>query len=44
MKRSAIQDVQKENRAVQIGEHVLVAESGVACLGKQELKPLTTES
>ncbi len=44
MKRSAVQDVRKENRVVQIGEHVLVTESGVARLGKRELKPLTTES
>ncbi len=43
MKRSAMQDVRKENRVVQVGEHVLVTESGVARLGKRELKPLTTE-
>jgi hypothetical protein len=43
MKRSAIQDVRKENRSVQIGEHVLVTGSGVTRLGKRELKPLTTE-
>ncbi len=44
MKRSAVQDVRKENRAAQIGEHVLVTESGVARLGERELKPMTTES
>jgi len=44
MKRSVVQDVRKENRAVQIGEHVLVTESGVVRLGKRELKPMTTES
>ena len=44
MKRSAIQDVRKENRSVQIGEHVLVTASGVARLGKRELRPLTIES
>ena len=44
MKRSAVQDVPKENRLVQIGEHVLITESGVARLGRRELKPLTTES
>ncbi|TAJ77181.1 M24 family metallopeptidase, partial [bacterium] len=43
MRRSTVQDVRKENRVVQIGEHVLVTESGVARLGKRELKPLTTE-
>jgi Xaa-Pro aminopeptidase len=44
MKRSVVEDVRKENRVVQIGEHVLVGASGVARLGKRELKPLTTES
>jgi Xaa-Pro aminopeptidase len=44
MKRSAIEDVGKENRVVQIGEHVIVTASGVARLGKRELKPLTTEN
>ena len=44
MKRSAAQDVRKENRSVQIGEHVLVTASGVTRLGRRELKPLTTES
>jgi len=43
MKRSAIQDVRKENRSVQIGEHVLITGSGITRLGKRELKPLTTE-
>ena len=42
MKRSTVQDVGIENRVVQIGEHVLVGASGVARLGKRELKPLTT--
>ena len=43
MKRSAIQDVRKENRSVQIGEHVLITGNGATRLGKRELKPLTTE-
>jgi Xaa-Pro aminopeptidase len=44
MKRGVLQDVQKENRVVQIGEHVMITESGVTRLGKRELKPLTTEN
>jgi Xaa-Pro aminopeptidase len=43
MKRSAVQDVMKENRIVQIGEHVIVTAQGVTRLGKRELKPLTTQ-
>jgi len=43
MKRSAVQDVTKENRVVQIGEHVIVSATGVTRLGKRELKPLTTD-
>src|SRR5215470_6108121 len=43
MKRSAAQDVRKENRSVQIGEHVLVTATSVTRLGKRELRPLTTE-
>ena len=44
MKRSAVQDVRKENRVVQIGEHVLITESGVPRLGRRELKALAIES
>jgi len=44
LQQSTVQDVRKENRVVQIGEHVLVTTSGVVRLGKRELKPLTTES
>src|SRR6266571_4300036 len=44
MKRGAIQDVGKENRVVQIGEHLLVGTTGVTRLGKRELKPLITQS
>jgi hypothetical protein len=42
MKRAAVQDVLKENRVVQIGEHLLVGANGVARLGKRALQPLTT--
>jgi len=42
MKRNALQDVMKENRVVQIGEHVIVAATGVTRVGKRELKPLTS--
>jgi Xaa-Pro aminopeptidase len=44
LKRSAVQDLTKENRIVQIGEHLLVTAQGVTRLGKRELKPLTTQS
>jgi Xaa-Pro aminopeptidase len=44
LQRSAAQDVRKENRVVQIGEHVLVTVKGITRLGKRALKPLTTES
>jgi len=44
MKRDKIQDVGKENRIVQIGEHVLITEKGVMRIGKRELKPLTTKA
>jgi Xaa-Pro aminopeptidase len=43
MKRNAVQDVTKENRVVQIGEHVIVSATGVTRLGKRELKPLATD-
>ena len=43
MQRNATQDVRKENRVVQIGEHVLVTATGTTRFGKRELKPLTTE-
>ena len=42
MKRNAVQDVMRENRVVQIGEHVIVTASGVARVGRRELKPLTS--
>jgi Xaa-Pro aminopeptidase len=44
MKRAAVQDVGKENRIVQIGEHLLVGANGVARFGKRALQPLTAES
>jgi Xaa-Pro aminopeptidase len=43
MKRSVIEDVRRENRVVQIGEHFLITEKGAVRLGKRELKPITTE-
>ena len=42
MRREVIQDVGPKNRSVQIGEHVLVTESGAVRLGTRELKPLAT--
>jgi hypothetical protein len=44
MKRSTLQDIGKENRVVQIGEHLLVGTAGVTRLGKREIKPLITEN
>jgi Xaa-Pro aminopeptidase len=43
LKRSAFQDVGRENRVVQIGEHFLVTDQGAARLGKRELSPITTD-
>ena len=42
MRRDVIEDVRPRNRSVQIGDHVLVTESGVVRLGKRELKPIAT--
>ena len=42
MRREVIQDIRPKNRSVQIGEHVVVTESGAVRLGKRELKPLAT--
>jgi Xaa-Pro aminopeptidase len=42
LKRSAAQDVGDKNRTVQLGEHVLVTDTGTVRLGKRELGPLTT--
>ena len=43
MKKSVIEDVRRENRTAQIGEHILVTERGAVRLGKRELRPMTTE-
>lgn len=43
LKRSFMEDAAKTNRVVQIGDHVLITETGATRLGKRELKPLTTE-
>jgi hypothetical protein len=42
IKRAAVQDVLKENRIVQIGEHLLVGPNGVVRFGRRALQPLTT--
>jgi Xaa-Pro aminopeptidase len=44
LQQTTVQDVRKENRVVQIGEHVLVTTNALVRLGKRELKPLITES
>jgi len=44
MQRDVVQDVRPKNRSVQIGEHVVVTESGAVRLGKRELKPIATKS
>jgi len=43
LRREVFQDIRPKNRTVQIGEHVLVTESGVIRLGKRELKPRATK-
>ena len=43
MKRETAQDVGRQNRTIQIGDHVLITPSGAVRLGKRELKPLVTE-
>lgn len=43
MKRSAVEDIGRENRVVQIGEHYLITDKGAFRLGKRELKPMATE-
>jgi Xaa-Pro dipeptidase len=44
MRREVIEDVRPRNRSVQIGEHVVVTESGAIRLGQRELKPIATKS
>jgi Metallopeptidase family M24 len=43
LKRNVVEDVRRENRIVQIGEHYLITDKGAVRLGKRELKPITTE-
>ena len=43
MQREVIEDVRPRNRSVQIGEHVVVTESGAIRLGERELKPIATK-
>jgi Xaa-Pro aminopeptidase len=43
LKRNVVEDVQRENRIVQIGEHYLITDKGAVRLGKRDLKPITTE-
>ena len=42
MRREIIRDRGPKNRSVQIGEHVVVTETGAMRLGKRELIPITT--
>jgi hypothetical protein len=44
MRREVVQDVRPKNRSVQIGEHVVVTESGAVRLGQRELKAIATKS
>ncbi|MBM4296869.1 MAG: M24 family metallopeptidase [Deltaproteobacteria bacterium] len=44
LKRSASEDIGRENRVVQIGEHYLITDNGVLRLGRRELKPIATET
>jgi hypothetical protein len=37
-------DVMQQNRIVQLGEHLLITQSGAVRLGKRELKPLATDA
>lgn len=42
LKRSVQEDVGAENRSVQIGDHILVTETGAVRLGKRALTPIAT--
>ncbi|HLN87213.1 MAG TPA: M24 family metallopeptidase, partial [Candidatus Limnocylindrales bacterium] len=42
MKRSALEDIGRENRVVQIGEHYLITDKGAVRLGERKLEPLAT--
>src|SRR5262245_4011686 len=44
MKRNVSEDVRRENRIVQVGEHYLITDKGAVRLGKRELKPITTDT
>ena len=44
MKRDSVEDIGRENRVVQIGEHYLITDKGAVRLGKRLLAPLTTEA
>ncbi|MGH7818019.1 MAG: M24 family metallopeptidase [Candidatus Binatia bacterium] len=44
MKRNVSEDVRRENRIVQIGEHYLITDKGAVRLGKRKLEPLATEA
>jgi hypothetical protein len=44
MKRSAVEDIGRENRVVQIGEHYLITDKSALRLGKRELKIIATEA
>lgn len=44
MRQDVIRDVWPNNRSVQIGDHVLVTETGAVRLGKRALVPLATEA
>jgi Xaa-Pro aminopeptidase len=44
MKRSAVEDIGRENRVVQIGEHYLISDKGAVRVGKRRLQPLATET
>jgi hypothetical protein len=43
MQRSVIADVGTTNRVVQIGENVLITETGAVRLGNRKLEPISTE-
>lgn len=43
MRREVVQDCGPSNRSVQIGEHVVVTESGATRLGTRELVPIVTQ-
>jgi hypothetical protein len=43
MQRDVIADVRTTNRVVQIGENVLITETGAVRLGNRKLEPINTE-